>query len=109
MKANRSQSTDPWAGLNHNQRCLLPVASAAVSTATTAEAMSSASTTEAMSSDSTTEVAAPSEAATDRATIITIMVSTPKAAEKPSAVVGIIVAIAVWVIIRIVCVGISVK
>jgi len=33
MKANRSQSTDPWAGLNHNQRCLLPVASAAVSTA----------------------------------------------------------------------------
>jgi uncharacterized membrane protein len=38
------------------------------------------------------------------------MVSTPKAAKKPAAVVvRVIVAIAVWVIIRIVCVGISVR
>jgi uncharacterized membrane protein len=66
--------------------------------------MKSAATTETVSAEST------AEAATEPAAIITITVA-PKASEKPAAVVGISIAIVVWVvwvIIRIVCVGITV-
>jgi hypothetical protein len=88
-KAKRFQSSESRAGLNHDQRCFLPVAAtAAVASATTTEAMASA-TTEAVAS-ATTEAMSSAETATTTGGSPEVVAATAEATHRTATEAGVI-------------------